>query len=119
MSKLIATDDLRVGGYALVYSVHIPKCRGQEPFLLLEAEKERTRGMAHLPIGSVVQIAALNLPFVAVHRPGASGRRAVVLDLRRVVLGRVDDQFLRALGIEPSARAEAPADSPEPSEDAA
>lgn len=119
MSKLVAPDDLRVGGYVLVYSVRTPAIRGEEPFMLFEAEKERTRGMAHVPIGSVVQIAALNLPFVAVHRPLATGRRPVVLDLRRVEFGRVDDEFLRALGIEPSARAEAPADSPEPSVDAA
>lgn len=98
---LLRADDLELAKYAFVYSHRMPTFDHPclDPELQLKLIETLVLGADIPSVGTVLQIASVDFPFV-LGKPLIPGRRRlrpVVVDIRLTQLSRVSERFVQAL----------------------
>lgn len=92
-------DDLDVDMYAVVEGYRIPevptRCSGADEYIEVVLRRDQIESL--IPVGTVMQIKAVHLPYIAcaILFPGGS-RNVHNIDTRRVILNEVSSEYARA-----------------------
>lgn len=92
-------DDLNVDMYAVVEGYRIPevpaRCSGADEYIEVVLRRDQIESL--IPVGTVMQIKAVHLPYVAcsIVFPGGS-RNVHNIDTRTVVLNQVSPEYAHA-----------------------